>query len=135
MTILAAIRRNRRSAILLSVAVFAWLSVLVTPCAMGFLSDTPSTETVTVIGAHAGCNNAKLTKPMADSNCCCNLTTVVSGDAPQLVKLVMLIALPLVLVFDLFIPTLSNAVSIDLQRSSLHETSPPVYLATQRLRI
>ncbi len=132
MTILASIRRNRRSAPLLSAAVFAWFTVLVTPCAMAYFPGTSSSETVVVV--HADCSSVEPTKSMTDSDCCCNLTAMVSSDVPQLANLVTLMAPPIV--FDLlFNPTLSNQVSVDLQTPLLHETSPPIYLATQRLRI
>ncbi len=132
MTILDAIRRNRRSATLLSLTMFAWLTVLVTPCAMAFFPGTASSETI--VGIHADCSSMEPTQSMTDSDCCCNLTAMVSSDATQLANLVTLMALPIV--FDLlFNPTLSHQVSIDLQTPLLHDTSPPVYLTTQRLRI
>ncbi len=133
MSLLDNIRRKRSSASTLAVILFAWLSVLVTPCAMAFLPDTTSSESVTVIEVHDHCANAGSPQPMDRANCCCNLTALVSSDAPQQDKLVTLVALPID--FAPFKPLLLSAVLVAPQRSPLHATSPPVYLATQRLRI
>lgn len=133
MTLLANIRRKRSSASTLGVVLFAWLGVLAAPCAMAFWPDASSSESVTVIEVHDHCTNAGSTQPMTSANCCCNLSALVSGDTPQLAKLVTLVALPID--FDPLKPMLLSAVLVVPQRSPLHATSPPVYLATQRLRI
>lgn len=68
-----------------------------------------------------------------DSDCCCDPAAVVGADAPQLPKPIPLIA-PSIDV-DLLTPMLARGVGHRLQMPAMRQTSPPVYLATQRLRI
>ncbi|MFQ6004175.1 MAG: hypothetical protein ACE5OQ_01615 [Woeseia sp.] len=130
MNSLAAVRHRHRSVIVLGVALYAWLA---TPCAVAVVSGAPASETRSGVGIHDHCPNSKLMIAVPDTDCCCDLSAVLSGESPELFTPVILTALPIDR--DPFNPTLSDVVPGYRQKPPLHETSPPVYLATQRLRI
>lgn len=138
MSLLTEMRGKCHSAVVLSVVVIAWLTVLVTPCAMAFISDAPSNDMPSVLNVHGDCVNDKPSKLMVDSGCCCDLASIASNNAnaPQPVKLdtlVSLIALP-VYYTDFFKPMFSKGGMVR-PPPLLYRTSPPIYLSTQRLRI
>ncbi len=133
MNALAAIRHKHHSVTVLSVALFAWLGVLATSCAMIIVSEAPTSEMSSGIGIHDDRSNSKPTMSMADWKYCRDRSAALSGESPELLELITLTALPIDP--DLFNPILSNEVSGDRQKPPLREASPPVYLATQRLRI
>lgn len=126
-------QHKRRSAISLCIVVFGWLGVLGMPCAMSAVPDTLGGDLVTVIGVHADCPNAEQSKPMFDVDCCCDPVAAIGAGAPELPKPVPLIARSIDI--GLFNPTPANEVMLHLQEPPLNETSPPIYLATQRIRI
>lgn len=133
MTVLTAIRQERHSAPRLSVIVFAWLSMLVSSCSMSLMPVGLGGDTDGVICVHEHYPDAKPAKLTLDLDCGCDRTTLLSADSPKPFKPMMLAALPISL--DMISPELSSEVPGVHPRPPLHESSPPVYLATQRLRI
>jgi hypothetical protein len=90
-------------------------------------------DSVTIIAVHDQCPDDLPAKLTLDLDCGCDRTTLLSADSPKPFKPMMLAALPISL--DMISPELSSEVPGVHPRPPLHESSPPVYLATQRLRI
>lgn len=123
-----------------AVALIATLGLLGGPCAMAFASlSSPHVDRAAhqapQHAAHDGCPNAGGERVMSDDDCCCLLLAVGGGPEPQpkppgavWAELpVAPVAVPL--------PEPVFSLALPVQRACLHETSPPVYLATLRLRI
>jgi hypothetical protein len=133
MTVLTAIRQERHSAPKLSVIVFAWLSMLVSPCSMSLMPVGLGGDSVAIIAVHDQCPDDLPAKLTFDLDCGCDRTTLLSADSLKPFKLMLLAALPISL--DLISPELSTGAPGVHPRPPLHESSPPVYLVTQRFRI
>lgn len=135
MAVFATIRRRRHSASVLSVALLAWAAILVTPCAMAFSTGHSDDQmrglnTEQPVGIHADCPSIKTTQALPETDCCCDISDVLSS-AP--------FELPVAAAIVLSLTGESWVHSPDLPTGSQywlpHKSSPPVYLATQRLRI
>jgi hypothetical protein len=123
-----------------SVLLIAALGLLGGPCAMAFalLSSThvePAAHQEPQPGAHEGCPNAGGERAMSDDDCCCVLLAAGGGpetqSKPPAAVWAELPAAPIAVP----LPEPVRALALPVQRACLHETSPPVYLATSRLRI
>ena len=133
MTVLSAIKHKRISAAMLSVVVFAWLSVIATPCAMTAVSEVLGRVELSCLDFADSCPGVNPAQSIANSDCCCLLTALVRVDAPKLPKVAMLIVVPAHLaVID---PAIVSVPKLEPGRLSADKSFPPVYLATQRLRI
>ncbi len=134
MNILTTIRRKRSSASTLSVALLAWLGVLMAPCAMASSPDKPANIQSPSVGVHAKCPNETASlQPMAEADCCCDLGALIEAKPSELTKVHPIIALRIGQSIDP--QAQAQGVLIDSQKPPIHESSPPVYLATQRLRL
>lgn len=130
-TLLATIRHQRRSATVLSMMVLAWVGILVTPCATTFAAAALSPE---LVAAHHGdCPNAHAQTPTSESDCCCDLSVPLTVEKPELPKPSVQPGLAAEL--DWRSRVLSSEGASRRQSIQRYGTSPPVYLATQRLRI
>lgn len=130
------IQRRRYSGSTLGVVVFAWLAVLMMPCAMGFnldASTTAPTNSAAISGAHDKCPGSTHGDPTDLSDCCCDLTDVPGVKSPEIPELSAVLAFPIETVVSL--PLMAGTETVNRRFLAFHTTSPPVYLATQRLRI
>jgi hypothetical protein len=127
--------RRRRPLAEAGVLVVALLGLLGGPCAMAFAASADVDPPVDVLtGGHDNCPNDDSDRSMPEDGCCCllNVAGGVGESKPKPAAPVLILALavaPEIVVLDV-----RRAVALH-PRSSLHQTSPPVYLATQRLRI
>ncbi|NOX49224.1 MAG: hypothetical protein GXP16_01645, partial [Gammaproteobacteria bacterium] len=93
MNILTTIRRKRSSASTLSVALLAWLGVLMAPCAMASSPDKPANIQPPSVGVHAECpNETASSRPMAEPDCCCDLGVLIEAKSSELAKVHPIIA-------------------------------------------
>lgn len=130
------ILRRRRSFAGTGLLLAALLGLLGGPCATAFAtSSSPNAAAEQPAGNHDDCPNAGAHRSMTTDSCCC-LAKIAAGAGDTTPKpgapvaVAMLVALP-----DLVLhQAAGGAVGAPL-RSCLHQTSPPVYLATQRLRL
>ncbi len=123
------------SAAVLRMAPFAWLAVFVTPYSMAFASDASGSQSV-VVGEHVHDDdspNSRPGKPPDNPGCRCDLDAVLSNGARQGDELAMSTALPIDQYF--FNARFSIVIVVHSQRLPPRETSPPIYLTTQRFRI
>jgi len=127
------IRQRHSSRLLLNVAVVAWLSMVVMPCAV--LAAGPIAEEAVVPEVAApDCHGAQSESTSnASSNCCCDPLTVSSGEAPKTQRAELSAAINM----DDPLPlTLTLSVVIDRAKPPPPtRVGPPVYLVTQRFRI
>ena len=126
-------RRGRFAGIGLLMAAF--LGLLGGPCAMALAASNPVNPAAEQLAVnHGECPNAGEHRSMTADSCCC-LTKIAAGAGEATPKpgapvaVAMLVALP-----DLALHQGVGPIGAPL-RSCLHQTSPPVYLATQRLRL
>ncbi len=133
MTVLSDIKNRRISAAMLSVIVVAWLSVVAIPCAMTAVSEAPVRVEASGPVLDYDCPGVIPLQSTVDSDCCCLLNATVDVDAPKLPKVDMLILVPANPVF--IDPAIVNVLMIDHGHPPANDPFPPVYLATQRLRI
>lgn len=89
--------------------------------------------TESLIETHDNCPSAKNDTPMAAEDCCCEVDAVRTNDTPQVFKSIPWVAVTVEIPIDL--RPMPTAHVIQSQRPPTHETSPPVYLTTQRFRI
>jgi hypothetical protein len=123
-----------------SVLLIAALGLLGGPCGMAFASLSPAHVEAAAHqepqpGAHDGCPNADAERVMSDDDCCCVL--LAAGGAPESQPkppAAVWAELPVAPVV-VPLPEPVHSLALPVQRVCLHETSPPVYLATLRLRI
>jgi hypothetical protein len=136
MGILASIKALNCSATLLKTLAFASLAVLVTPSSTAFASDTAGSHATGAIGAHAQGEspNSKPVKAPAEANCRCDLNAVLSDTTPRRDKKLALIW-PSSIDQGLFDSGFLIAIVVHRRRLPPRETSPPIYLTTQRFRI
>lgn len=90
-------------------------------------------DSAAVIAVHEHCPDDQPAKLTLDLDCGCNQTKVLSADSLKSFKLMVLAALPISL--DISSPELSKDTLAVHPRPPLQESSPPVYLVTQRFRI
>lgn len=111
----------------------AWLSGLVVPCTEAEAHE-PIVTNVEVAGGHDDCHGAHSAATLSDDNCCCDVTTAATGsDLQKLQNITVLYAAPAT--HDFLKLALFQTVIVQEHGPPLHETSPPVYLTTQRFRI
>jgi hypothetical protein len=113
------------------VLVLVLFGLLGGPCAMAIPGSSPPEA---VAGMHDNCPNAGGDREMHDEDCCCLISVAGHSADIQPKSSAMWVTLPpapLQLAMPRDLPV-STAI---LLRACLHETSPPVYLATLRLRI
>jgi hypothetical protein len=133
LNVLHAIRQKRRSGPVLGALVVAWLGIVAAPCAMAWnVSAIGQTDEV-LVETHEDCPSAKDDNAMTADECCCEVSAVIKPETSQFAKTIVLVAIPITIPFD-FKPRVV-AQSFDALGIPLHETSPPVYLTTQRFRI
>ena len=133
MTVPSGIKYRRISAVMLSVIVFAWLSVIATPCAMTTVSEAAGRVELSGPDFGDSCPNAIPAQSIANSECCCLQTALAKVDAPKLPKVTMLTVVSTDLV--IIDPGIVSVAKLDSRQLSSDESFLPVYLATQRLRI
>ena len=133
MNVLHAIRQKRRSAPVLGALVVAWLGIVAAPCAMAWnVSAIDQTDEV-LVETHEDCPSAKDDAAMTADECCCEISAIIKPETSQFAKSMVLVAIPITIPFDFkprVVPQAAGESEI-----LLHETSPPVYLTTQRFRI
>ncbi|MFU8816660.1 MAG: hypothetical protein ACNA7W_15025 [Pseudomonadales bacterium] len=127
------LRRRRRFAGV-GLLMTAFLGLLGGPCAMALAASNPEHPAAEQQAEnHGDCPNAGEHRSMTADSCCCLTKIAGGGDATPKpgapVAVAMLLALP-----DLALHQGVGPIGAPL-RSCLHQTSPPVYLATQRLRL
>lgn len=138
MTTIGTIRRKGHTVSMLSVALLAWSAILVTPCAMAFSAGHSDDQmhglsTEQPVGVHADCPKIKHPQALPEADCCCDLSDVLKNEPRELSKLSAATAIVVSLTGEMWVH--SPDLPIGSQYSLPHKSSPPVYLATQRLRI
>jgi hypothetical protein len=133
MTVLSGINSKRVFASMLSVVMFAWLSMAAAPCEIALVSQAPGPAEFSSLSLWDDCAHAKSMQSIAGSDCCCSLTTNARVDAPKPLKAAMVILIASDPGF--VVPAISVEPTAKPVRSSVDQASPPIYLATQRLRI
>lgn len=126
--------RSRRRRILTRnplVVVVALFGLLGGPCAMPVVGAIPADV---VAGVHDNCPNAGGDREMRDDDCCCLVSVAGITADLQPKSSPIWVALPPTPLQPVMPPGIPTAAAAPL-RACLHETSPPVYLATRRLRI
>lgn len=126
--------RRRRSLAEAGALVLALLGLLGGPCVMAFATGAEVDSPVEVLPVgHDNCPNEE-SDGRADDDCCCLLKIAggAGGSTPKPTAPAVMSAL--VVAPEFVLPDVQHTVVLN-PRSSLHQTSPPVYLATQRLRI
>lgn len=136
-------RRPFRAASAAALALIAWIGVVITPCAMAWVSSTKYVEQASAdhaymhssaASAHEHCPQDSRDAPMLEGDCCCELTLVAAPDAPDLTPhLTAMAAVIDVRAGELLLASALRRVV--RSRPLHHEHSPPVYFATRRLRI
>ena len=124
--------RKARPALLLNVAVVVWLSLAIVPCALQ--AATPSdTEAAQALQTQPDCHGNHIEAQSSVVDCCCHAPAVSGGEVPktQRVDFVALTAPE---------PSIQPVVFTTRQEQWLRlppvdDDGPPLYLATQRLRI
>lgn len=125
-------RLRTRPEMLLNVAILAWLSIMVMPCAA--LAASPIDAEVLVAessqpichGTHA---DAESTLP----NCCCDPLSITGGETPKIQRVDLVAVPPLT---HSFVSTFELAtVFFSAHPPPPTDPGPPVYLTTQRFRI
>ena len=133
MNVLHAIRQKRRSAPVLSALVVAWLGIVAAPCAMAWNVSALDQTNEVLVETHEDCPSATDVAGMTADECCCEVSEIIKPETSQFAKTIVLVAIPITIPFD-FKPRVASQF-FDESNRLLHETSPPVYLATQRFRI
>lgn len=131
MTLLARIRHQCNSAKVVGVLLLAWGGILVTPCAAAFATAAPSPELLA--SPHDHCPGANAQTPMTASDCCCDPSVVLTVEKLELPK--PNAQLVLAVEPNLLNPVLPSEGAPRHQTILRYDTSPPIYLTTQRLRI
>ena len=86
-----------------------------------------------LVETHEDCPSAKDDAAMTADECCCEISAIIKPETSQFAKSMVLVAIPITIPFDFkprVVPQAAGESEI-----LLHETSPPVYLTTQRFRI
>ena len=124
--------RNGGSASLLSVAILAWLGVLVMPCTM--FASVAIVDTSAEVGrSHDNCHESLPSAATVSDECFCDYPGIISGEAPKAEKVPAVVAIASVRTD--FEPFLAPG-KVDMRHGPPPiELSLPVYLSTQRLRI
>lgn len=127
------IRQRYSSRLLLNVAVVAWLSMVVMPCAV-LAAGPVSAEAVVSEAVAPDCHGAQSESTSnASSSCCCDPLTVSSGEAPKTQRAELAAAITM---DDPLLLTLALSAVIDrAQPPPPTDVGPPIYLVTQRFRI
>ncbi len=133
MTVLSSIRARQVSAAMLSVILFAWVSVVAAQCGTTAVSYAQGRVELNGRALQYDCAHTKSVSSIAGSERCCAPTTVVSGDASKLPE-VTLLCLPSADPGYIHLTIVSDP-KLDSEQLSADEHFPPVYLTTQRLRI
>lgn len=123
-----------------SVLLFALLGLLGGPCGMVFADlSKPDVPVVTPgdasVGLHDQCPNAGDNRAMDSADCCCVLLVAAGTAESQPQPSVVFWALLPAPTIDMPLPAMQQFAGRAPPRACLHQTSPPVYLATRRLRI
>lgn len=119
-----------------SIVGIVWLALLMMPCAMVLdlnVSGTASTASTFQPVLHADGYVSAHAHSSQGSDCDCELTDVLSLKSADLSELATVFVNPIETVTNL--PRVLAQVAVGLQHDVTHSTSPPIYLATQRLRI
>ncbi len=133
MNVLHAIRQKRRSTPVLGALIVAWLGIVAAPCAMAWNVSAIDQSDGVLVETHEDCPSAKDEAAMTADECCCEVSAIIKPETSQFTKTIVLAVIPITIPFD-FKPRVV-AYPFDERGILLHETSPPVYLATQRFRI
>ena len=121
-------KRTYRPGLLLQVAVAAWMSIMVMPCAV-LAADASSLMEATPVD----CHGAHVDGHSADAECCCDPLAITGGEAPKSQRVNFVVAL---LPVPSYLPVMALWHSVDqLHPPPQSETRTLVYLSTQRLRI
>ena len=121
-----------RSGLLLKVAVVAWLSIMVMPCAV--LAASPfETEPTVAEALQQDCHGTHADADSVTPDCCCDPLSITGGEAPKTQRADLVAATPLA-------HTLKLSLSLVTASDNVHpppmaDAGPPVYLSTQRFRI
>jgi hypothetical protein len=115
--------------------VLALLGLLGGPCAMA-LGMVAGVEPAVhqSAGAHDQCPNAGSTRQMTEDSCCCLARIAGAVGEPVAKPMPVFIAAPVSIPAIEMPDVATQAVGAPL-RACLHQTSPPVYLVTRRLRL
>ena len=118
---------------MLGALIVAWLGIVATPCAMAWDVSALDQSDEVLVEVHEDCPGAKNDVAMKADECCCEVSAIIKPETSQFAKTIVLALIPITIPFD-FKPRVV-AYPFDERGILLHETSPPVYLATQRFRI
>jgi len=130
------IQGKRYPSAMLSIVAFAWLALLMLPCAMvldlgvsGAAPTASALQSVPLADGYAPTH----THSSQGSDCGCELTDVLPLKTADFSELSAVLVFPI----DTFtyLPQVAAQVMVNRQHDVRHATSPPIYLATQRLRI
>lgn len=121
-----------RPGLLLNVAVVAWLSIMVMPCAV-FAIGSPIEVTEAPVAVQVDCHGTHEVAGTSEPECCFDSLAITGGEVPKSQRVDVVAA---VLAAPLPMPTVAHFTSSERIRpppqSDAHQ---PVYLTTQRLRI
>jgi hypothetical protein len=136
-------RRPFRTVNAAAFALIAWIGVVITPCAMAWVSSATYVEQASADRVHMHSSAASAQEhcpqdsrdaPMLEGDCCCELTLIPAPDAPDLTPhLTAMGAVIDVRAGELLLA--STLRRIVQSRPVHHEHTPLVYFATRRLRI
>ena len=133
---LLAMLRRRRSRTETAVMVLALVGLLSGPCAMAFAAPVATLPAAELLpDGHEQCPNAGTRRVMTKETCCCLLGIAGgAGESSPKPAVPVLMSAPAVMPSLAVLEPVRNVVGPP-PRGCRHQTSPPVYLATQRFRI
>ena len=124
--------RKTRPGLLLNVAVVAWLSIMIMPCAV-FAIGSPIDVTGPSAAVQVDCHGAHEVAETSEPECCCDPLAITGGEAPKSQRADVVVA-ALAAVPPIF--TVAHITSSErVHPPPQSDSHQPVYLATQRLRI
>lgn len=126
--------RRGRLQLLLSVAVVAWLSMVVMPCAVLAADGAINSESPLVEVTKPDCHGIEASSsPSETTSCCCDPLTISNGEAPKTQRADLVAAAPSIELVPLV--AVSSVASARTYPPPMRTAGPPVYLVTQRFRI
>lgn len=140
MSLFAAIRRKRYSALQLSVVAFALLTLIISPCSQAFLLDgqylgsTDKSEIHNHSPGHSPAHShGSAENPTFSEDCCCDHPDAVTPEVSKPYQSIPLSGLPADPLVD--IPA-NLAGSLNLSKTvPARNNSPPLFLCTRRIRL
>lgn len=124
--------RKTRSGLLLNVAVIAWLSMMVMPCA-AIAIGSPIDVTGTSVAIQVDCHGAHEVAGTSEPECCCDPLAITGGEAPKSQRVDVVVAVLADLPRMLTVAHITSSERVHPPPQS--DSHQPVYLTTQRIRI